>query len=533
VISGRDERVHDVNASAPGRQVTLVLCTPDGAVLVDVEGFTIKRLDGALDLGPDRPPLPSEVELDPLPAGARQRSLSELAFQHNLAEGLRPEEGARSFLRAIGSDLPVVYVTSLDLDALRRQSATIASRQLAGSTGDTSAVFSRPQLDSEFMEPRSDVETSLVDMWQELLGIDRIGVHDNFFELGGHSLIAVRLFAQVKRTFSVDFPISILFEAPTVEACATLIEAAMPDDEAGSDVASTIVAPRARYRHLVAMHPGEGSDTTPFFLVAGMFGNVLNLRHLAHQIGADRPFYGVQARGLFGEEQPHESFEEMARDYLAEVRSVQPHGPYLLGGFSGGGLAAYEMAQQLVAAGEEVALLVMLDTPLPHNPSLTVRDRAQIQLDRLREKGAGYLKEWAVNRVAWERERRRRREGPEAPAEEGTLHSTVVEAAFYRALDVYDLRPYPGVVTLYRPKLTPLHVFGPDRQINVDRRFIYHDNGWGPWCERVDVTEVPGDHDSMVLEPAVRVLASHLRDVIDAAGGGPTASADLDGRRAG
>jgi len=250
-----------------------------------------------------------------------------------------------------------------------------------------------------------------------------------------------------------------------------------------------------------------------------MFGNVLNLRHLAHQIGADRPFYGVQARGLFGDEQPHETFEEMARDYLDEVRSVQPHGPYLLGGFSGGGLAAYEMAQQLVAAGEEVALLVMLDTPLPHNPPLTVRDRAQIQLDRLREKGAGYVKEWAVNRVAWERERRRRRLGPELPTEEGTLHSTVVEAAFYRALDTYDLRPYPGVITLYRPKLTPLHVFGPDRQINVDRRFIYHDNGWGPWCRRVDVTEVPGDHDSMVLEPAVRVLAAHLREVIEEASG--------------
>jgi thioesterase domain-containing protein len=249
-----------------------------------------------------------------------------------------------------------------------------------------------------------------------------------------------------------------------------------------------------------------------------MFGNVLNLRHLAHQIGVDRPFYGVQARGLYGEEQPHETFEEMARDYLEEVRSVQPHGPYLLGGFSGGGIAAYEMAQQLIAAGEEVGLLVMLDTPLPYNPPLTVRDRVQIQLDRLREKGPGYLKEWATNRIAWEKERRRRARGPEVPAEEGTLHSTVVEAAFYRALDRYEVRPYPGVITLYRPKLTPLHVFGPDRQINVDRRFIYHDNGWGPWCERVDVTEVPGDHDSMVLEPAVRVLASHLRDVIEERG---------------
>ena len=78
-----------------------------------------------------------------------------------------------------------------------------------------------------------------------------------------------------------------------------------------------------------------------------MFGNVLNLRHLAQLVGSDRPFYGVQARGLYGDHQPHETFEEMAADYIAELRTVQPQGPYLLGGFSGGGITAYEMARQL------------------------------------------------------------------------------------------------------------------------------------------------------------------------------------------
>jgi thioesterase domain-containing protein/acyl carrier protein len=514
--------VHPDSSEANGfATFDVTLCDTDGRVLVEATGFTIKRLDGDLDLGLGRRVLPTEVELDAPPAQVRQRTLSELAFQHNLSQGILPAEGQRVFTRAIAADLPVVYVSSMDLVALREQSERIAATQVADSSRDTSAVFSRPALDSEFVAPRNDIEESLVAMWQELLGIDQVGVQDNFFDLGGHSLIAVRLFAQVKRTFSVEFPISILFEAPTIEACADLIAAAIPSTEAGADPSSTVIVPSARYRHLVAMHPGEGTSATPFFLVAGMFGNVLNLRHLAHQIGADRPFYGVQARGLYGDDAPHEHFEEMARDYLEEVRSVQPHGPYLLGGFSGGGLAAYEMAQQLLAAGEEVALLVLLDTPLPYNPPLTVRDRAKIQTDRLRERGLGYVKEWAVNRVAWERERRRRAGDPEVPAEEGTLHSQVVEAAFYRALDHYDLRPYPGVITLFRPKLTPLHVLGPDRQINVDRRFLYHDNGWAPHCRRVDVTEVPGDHDSMVLEPSVRVLAAHLRRVIEETAGAP------------
>ena len=74
-----------------------------------------------------------------------------------------------------------------------------------------------------------------------------------------------------------------------------------------------IVAPAPRYRHLVAMHPGEGGPETPFFLVAGMFGNVLNLRHLAHQVGTDRPFYGVQAKGLYGDEDPHDDFRRDGR----------------------------------------------------------------------------------------------------------------------------------------------------------------------------------------------------------------------------
>ncbi len=493
------------------------LCDPDGRVLVEVEGFAVKRLDGRLEVG--RPALAAEVDFDDQ-IGARQRSLPELALENNLRQGIRPVEGGREFLRVIGPDVePVVYVTSLDLPSLRHQSDLIAAEQMgSGSGGEASAVFSRPKLDSEFLAPRNDVEEQLVVMWQELLGIDQVGVRDNFFDLGGHSLIAVRLFAQVKRTFSVDFPISVLVEAPTVEACAELISEALPSDEGELTSESSIVSAKPRYRYLVALHPGDGSDRTPFFLVAGMFGNVLNLRHLAHQIGADRPFYGIQARGLFGDDPPHEDFVEMAQEYLEELRSVQPHGPYLLGGFSGGGIAAYEMAQQLRAEGEETSLLVMLDTPLPHQPPLRVSDRVKIQMDHLREEGTSYVMSWARNRIAWEKERRRRAAGPVA-GPDTTLHSEVIEAAFYRALGRYQVRPYDGTVTLYRPRLTPAHVFGPDRQIDINRRFVYFDNGWGPYCTRVDVTEVPGDHDSMVLEPAVRVLAGHIRKAIDAAEG--------------
>lgn len=513
--------IHAESTEASGfATFDVTLCDESGRVLVDAKGFTIKQLDGPLDVGLGRRVAVSDVEFDPTPAADRQASPSEQIFEHNLSQGIRPPEGKRTFRRAIGSGRDVIYVSSLDLTELRTQAADAAAAQTRPASVDSSAVFGRPDLASEYLAPRNDIEESLVAIWQELLGVSEIGVNDDFFDLGGHSLIAVRLFARVKKVFSVEYPISILFDAPTIAACATMIAASLPAGHAGTDTTrandvteSTVVANRPRYTHLVAMHSGEGGPNTPFFLVAGMFGNVLNLRHLAHLVGTDRPFYGVQAKGLYGGEPPHETFEEMATDYLAEIRSVQPHGPYLLGGFSGGGIAAFEMAQQLRRVGEDVGLLVLLDSLLPFNEPLTLLDRVKIQRDNLTSKGPDYVREWAVNRVRWERDRRRkRRDGPAVPTEHGALHSTVIEAAFYRSLEAYKPEPYPGVITLYRPPLAPHHVFGPNRQINAERWFIYEDNGWGRFGEHVDVTEVPGTHDSMVLEPNVRVLAGHIRE---------------------
>ena len=326
-----------------------------------------------------------------------------------------------------------------------------------------------------------------------------------------------------------------LFEAPTVEACGNLIRAAIGGRAGGSDdtpgeAGEVTVSERPRFKYLVPMHTGGGGPNLPFFLVAGMFGNVLNLRHLANQIGGDRPFYGVQARGVYGGDEPHETFEEMATDYLHEIRTVQPHGPYLLGGFSGGGIAALEMARQLREAGEETILLVMLDTPLPQGPELTSQDKVQMHLQNLKREGVGYPVDWVKGRLAWREVARRRKLGIVDESAEGELHSSEIEAAFYRAIARYQVRHHPGTISLFRPKLDPTHVFGPDRMINRDKRFIYADNGWTPHCDRVDVYEMPGDHDSMVLEPNVRVLAARMREQIIAA---EHAAMSLSGRTSG
>ncbi len=493
-------------ADRPVARFDVTLATPEGEVCLEIEGFTIRRLDGALSFArPDA----REMTFDDGPRSARPLSPAEERLMHAFTQGIRPDEGAQAFARAVATGASQIIVSSLDLPALIRQTAEAEAARSEGT------AFDRPDLDTAYVEPSNDIERTLVGFWQDLLGVARVGVEDSFFDLGGHSLIAVRLFAMVKKTFRVDFPISVLFEAPTIAACARLIAAELGED-GGAQVQAA--APRRRYTHLVPMHEGEGGARAPFFLVAGMFGNVLNLRHLAQLLGSDRPFYGLQARGLLGEDAPHRSIPEAARDYIAELRQVQPQGPYLLGGFSGGGLTAWEMARQLEEAGEVVSLLVLLDTPLPRRPLLTRADKALIKLAELRDKGPGYLLDWARARWAWERGRRIAPTTQGGPAQ---FHNATIEAAFREAIATYDLPARSGATVLFRPPLDRKWQVTGGRWVSAAKEYVFPDNDLTGLAPALQVIEVPGDHDSMVLEPNVRVLAARLRSLIAEAEQGP------------
>ena len=497
----------DNRADRPTARFDVSLATPEGEVCIEIEGFTIRRLEGELSF-----PRPDARELtfDEGPRSGRALSPAEERLMHSFTQGIRPEEGAEAFARAVATGQSQIIVSSLDLPALVRQTAEAEAAKVEGQS------FDRPELDTAYVEPRNDIERTLVGFWQELLGVGKVGVEDSFFDLGGHSLIAVRLFAMVKKTFRVDFPISVLFEAPSIAACAKLIAAEVGEADTPAE-GKAPAAPRRRFTHLVPMHEGEGGQRRPFFLVAGMFGNVLNLRHLAQLLGGDRPFYGLQARGLLGEDQPHRTIPEAATDYIAELRQVQPQGPYLLGGFSGGGLTAWEMARQLEAAGEEVSLLVLLDTPLPVRPSLTRPDKALIKLAELREKGPGYLVEWAKTRWEWEKTKRL------APEAAGTaqFHNAEIEAAFRAAIGIYDLPQRSGATVMYRPPLDRKWQVTNGRWVSSAKEYVFPDNDLTRFAPALQVVEVPGDHDSMVLEPNVRVLAARMRAAIAEADGGP------------
>ena len=492
----------DNRAEGATARFDVTLATPEGEICVEIEGFTLRRLTGDLSF---TKPDSRELEFDQGPGSDKPLSPAEARLMQTFALGITPVEGAQAFARAMQAGKSQIIVSSLDLPALMRQTAEVEAEKAGQGTGQT---FARPDLDTEYQGPTTDVERTLVGFWQDLLGVGQVGVQDSFFDLGGHSLIAVRLFAMVKRAYRVDFPISILFEAPTIAACARLIT-----EEIGETAQDQVSLPavKRRFTHLVPMHDGEGGAKTPFFLVAGMFGNVLNLRHLAQLLGGDRPFYGLQARGLLGDAQPHDHLPEAAADYIAELRQVQPQGPYLLGGFSGGGLTAWEMARQLEAAGQVVQVLVLLDTPLPMRPSLTRRDKALIKLAELRAKGPGYLADWAKTRWEWERQKRSAKPTSDGPAQ---FHNAGIEAAFRTAIARYDLPKRTGATVLFRPKLDRTWQVSAGNWVSAAKEYVFEDNDLTRFSPNLDVIEVPGDHDSMVLEPNVRVMAARLRAVI-------------------
>ncbi|MCC5650789.1 amino acid adenylation domain-containing protein [Nostoc sp. XA013] len=207
-------------------------------------------------------------------------------------------------------------------------------------------------IDKAFTAPRTATESTLAKIWAEVLNVENVGIQDNFFDLGGNSLLAIRLLDQINKQFERDLPLSNLFLNQTIESLAIALYTKID-----SLACSPLVPIQA-----------NGSNP-PFFCVHPIFGVVFPYYELAHQLGINQPFYGLQPIGIHGET-PLNCIEDMATQYIEALRSVQPKGPYFIGGWSFGGWVAFEMAQQLQNSGEEVALLVVLDTVAPIKSNL-------------------------------------------------------------------------------------------------------------------------------------------------------------------
>jgi amino acid adenylation domain-containing protein len=245
--------------------------------------------------------------------------------------------------------------------------------------------FDRSAADAEFVAPRTDVERQLAQAWSEVLGVDQVGVNDNFFALGGHSLLAVRLFAEIERKLGARIPLAALFQTATVAELAEVVEQQLGGGEKTQGWSS-----------VVQMRAGEGR---PFFLVGWAGGEVLGYRELVEGLEPGVPVYGLRAPGVDRDKLPLGTIEDMAAHYNEEIRSVQPQGPYLLGGYCFAGLVAYEMGAQLVEQGEELAKLVLIDA-YPHG---TARRPTRLEIERVKIKA--FREVGLRGKAAWVRRR--------------------------------------------------------------------------------------------------------------------------------
>jgi amino acid adenylation domain-containing protein len=354
----------------------------------------------------------------------------------------------------------------------------------------------------ELIAAKDELEVRLIKIWEEVLGVHPIGVRDNFFELGGHSLIAVRLFSAIQQAFGKQLPLAVLFQSPTIEHLAKLLR------EQGWEPS---------WNCLVPLRPA--GTAAPFFCVHAVGGNVLEYNALVQHFESEHPFYGLQAVGLDGKTSPLTSIEEMAAHYLAEVRQLQPQGPYYLGGRSFGGSVAFEMARQLNEQGEKVALLAMFDTyPLGwlklfsteeakeyqkkflrlrlqqhcrNLMSLTLRGKAQYII------GKAQFKTRKIKNIWWRLTHKNKLDSSLSLAD--ILRK--IEEINFLAVKKYVPQVYDGNVTF----------FCAEEEVSVAENIT----GWQVLAAGgVKVVRVSGDHQTMIKEPHVQELARQLTQAL-------------------
>lgn len=347
---------------------------------------------------------------------------------------------------------------------------------------------------SGFIAPEDDLERALCAQWQRLLQRERVGVTDDFFDMGGYSLLAVRMFTELHDRHGIDIPLATLIEHPTVAGLAGVLRSA------------GVNASVKTWRPLVTLQQGRGGE--PLFLFHAVGGNVMNYQPLLAALAADQPVYGLQSIGLDGAAKLLTSIGDMADAYLAEIRSVQPRGPYFLAGGSMGGIIALEVARKLKAEGETIALLAMFDTYGPGGGAALKLtwldlDRWRLLYSRITPELIARLRRRARLRllqVPLERLRRWVAGNPDVLVVPQEIRIYRVERANMQALGQYRPSHFDGRIVLFRTRLQ-----GAAEDPSM---------GWHTWArEGMDIIELPGRHDNFIAQPE---LAVRLRELIDA-----------------
>jgi thioesterase domain-containing protein/acyl carrier protein len=348
------------------------------------------------------------------------------------------------------------------------------------------------------------VESRLIELWEAAFGLHPIRADQNFFELGGDSLLAARLFTQIEKAFKTNLPLATLVESPTIAQLAEILSA--PTTHSSSSC-------------LVAVQP-KGTQP-PLFCVHGHAGEIFYCWNLSRCLGTDQPLFGLRSQGL-SEKTAHYTVEEMAAHYVKEIRTVQPHGPYYLGGYCFGGMVAYEMARSLTAQGEKVAMLAMFNTPAPGSlegwplQQTYLANRITHELRKLGElgirdkleafgtktAGLGRLALGSVKEIIWKISAK----SPIGRAQKWTQRLLSVSDINIAAAKAYAPGPYAGRCILFlTEEASSLYSIGPK-------------SGWTPLITGgIEVYNVEGDNISMFDAQFVDALVKKLQPCLDRA----------------
>lgn len=348
----------------------------------------------------------------------------------------------------------------------------------------------RPNVNTEFVEPRDDDERFIAQAWSDFLGLKEVGIHDDFFELGGTSLVAVRLVGMLGKQFNVPLASHVLLKKRTIATLSAYIK----QHAAQADVTDS---------PLVEIQRGH-PRSLPLFLVHPVGGEVFFYRELAQALGSEQAIHAFQALSLVGKMEPFSDIRAQAANYVKELLKFRPRSPFLLGGSSYGGCVAYEMAQQLTARGYQVPLVVLVDSPGPGAVPEKLADFAEIleyllgdelsiNIDELRDRDPS-------EQVAYVFEEARLANRMDLLPSSLGIPMFNTWMAHQEAMHSYSPQPYNGKVIYYRPttkakgNLMNMHI---------------------PWIDLVkggiEIHQVPGNHLTMNEQPNVSVLARHLK----------------------
>ena len=344
-------------------------------------------------------------------------------------------------------------------------------------------------------EATTKMRELLVPIWQRVLQQQPIAMDDNFFDLGGDSSLALQLFNEIASVCGRELPPVMIYHAPTIDALATLLEQSTPP----------------RCPPIVLLRSGHSMP--PVFITHGLGGSVMDFFQVIKHMQCPNPIYGMQAKGLDGAEEPFDDIADMARFYLSAIREVQPRGPYLLIGYSLGGLVTLEMARLLLAMREKVALLCMLDS-YPHVRFLQPIQQLRLRL-RLAKRHALLLARLPIKEkiayVTRPSERRLRIPGDrsgkaryQTPPAISPVIQRVRESA-YAALTRYQPHSYPGIVKFVRAEIST--------DFPEDPAAV-----WSKFLEALEIDTVPGDHLEIMtthFEHLASVLSRYVRQALD------------------